>query len=116
MKNTNIETCKGGGKNTTKIKRNIENIKKININKHIKSLFSLKKLLLHFRIFFKCFNPVFFEIKKEEHVLGNIILLFFYKYNNINEYCIGKQVLFLKTGPVFKKICNGSNAIIGMIL
>ncbi len=116
MKNTNIETCKGGGKNTTKIKRNIENIKKININKHIKSLFSLKKLLLHFRTFFRCFYPLFFEIRKDEHVLGIIILLFFYKYNNINEYYIGKQVFFLKTGPVFKKICKGSNAIIWVIL
>jgi flagellar biosynthesis protein FlhB len=112
MKNTSTETCKGGGKNTTNIKRNIENFKKINIDKHIKSLFSLKKSLSCFKMFFKMLFLLFLEIKKEEHVLGDIILLFFYKYNNINEDCIEKQVLFLKTGLILKKIYNGSMEVI----
>jgi hypothetical protein len=108
MKNTNTEICNSGGKNTTNIKRNIENIKKININKHSKSLISLKKLLLLIRMFFKCFYLLFFEIKKDECFLGNIILLFFYKYNNRKLDCIEKQVLFFKTGLIFKNICSGS--------
>lgn len=108
MKNTNMEICKGGGKNTTNIKRNLENFNKININKHLKSLISLNNSSLCFWMFFKCFYFLFFEIKKEECFLGNIILLFFYKYNNRKLDCIEKQVLFLKTGLIFKNICNGS--------